>query len=224
MTPTRLLGRVIHRHRIRGVRSGRRPLKRVDILNHLVLSCGYRDYLEIGVRKGSNFRRVLAPTKVGVDPDPGSAATRKVTSDEYFQEIAGSETRFDLVFVDGLHLEEQARKDVENALRHLRDDGAIVLHDCNPIEEEHQVEEYNGVETWNGTVWKAIARFRMTRTDMEIRVVDTDHGCGIIRRGRQEAFVAPMDGDFSYAFLAQNRAALLNLISPLDFLSGSPCP
>ncbi|MGA8123581.1 MAG: class I SAM-dependent methyltransferase [Mycobacterium sp.] len=34
--------------------------------------------------------------------------------------------------MDGLHTYRQVVRDVENTLRHLRDDGGIVLHDCNP--------------------------------------------------------------------------------------------
>ena len=36
---------------------------------------------------------------------------------------------------------------------------------------------------WTGDVWKAIAELRVETIDLDIKVVDTDYGCGIIRRG-----------------------------------------
>ena len=46
--------------------------------------------------------------------------------------------------------------------------------------------------------------------------VNTDHGCGIIRRGNQDIFVNEV-GDLTYDFLDRNRNELLNLISVEEF-------
>ena len=57
-----------------------------------------------------------------------------MTSDEFFaNEAAFLERRgIDVALIDGLHTYGQVVRDVENTLRYLRDDGIIVLHDCNP--------------------------------------------------------------------------------------------
>ena len=97
----------------------------------------------------------------------------------------------------------------------------MVLHDCNPPEERCQVEEYDGVSDWNGTVGKAFARLRISRPDLAMWTVDTDWGVGIVRRGSQVPFPFPKDAELDYAFLERNRAKLLNLISPEEFFARS---
>ncbi len=107
-----------------------------------------RVYLEIGVSHGGAFRRISADEKIAVDPafklsarsrrlaDAKARATHyfETTGDTFF----ANETAFlaqhgiDVALIDGLHSYRQVVRDVENTLRYLRDDGVIVLHDCNP--------------------------------------------------------------------------------------------
>jgi predicted O-methyltransferase YrrM len=44
--------------------------------------------------------------------------------------FAKNTKKFDIVFVDGLHIEEQSTKDIHNALKVLNENGTIVVHDC----------------------------------------------------------------------------------------------
>ena len=99
---------------------------RTDLINYLITKHGYQTYLEIGLADGKNLESVIAPHKVGIDPSPASPATHRMTSDAFF---AVNKETFDIVFVDGLHLYEQALKDVENALACLNPGGVIVMHD-----------------------------------------------------------------------------------------------
>ncbi len=64
---------------------------------------------------------------------------------------------------------------------------------------------------WQGTVWQAIARLRITRPDLEIFVIDTDYGLGVIRPGQQICYPEPPE--LNYAHLDQHRVELLNLLS-----------
>ncbi len=105
-------------------------------------------YLEIGVSQGSAFRCITADEKIAVDPvfklskrsrklaDSKARATHyfETTSDAFFaNETAFLEQRgIDVALIDGLHTYEQTLRDVENTLRYLRDDGIIIMHDCNP--------------------------------------------------------------------------------------------
>jgi hypothetical protein len=116
---------------------GFRKVSRTAILNHLIRRHGYRDYLEIGVRTNDNFRRVKAARKTGVDPTPEAPCTHVMTSDAFFAQLP-LETRFDLVFIDGLHEEGQVWRDVHNSLEVLREGGTLALHDCNPPTAWHQ--------------------------------------------------------------------------------------
>jgi hypothetical protein len=190
---------------------------RTDILNFLAKRNSYRRYLEIGVRvPAQNFDRVEVEHKDAVDPDPRGEISHVMTSDEFFAQL-DSAARYDLVLIDGLHLEAQVLQDVENSLRHLSPGGTIVLHDCNPPEEDNQREDYDGESPWNGTVWKAVAKLRMTRPELAICVVDTDWGVGVIARGRQELFPAVPDSQLSFEFLDEHRRELLNLVPPRSF-------
>lgn len=191
--------------------------KRTDIINFLVRRNGYGSYLEIGVRDASsNFDRIRVDQRESVDPAPRGDATHTMTSDEFFAGLDAGR-RFDIVMIDGLHLYDQVMRDVENSLAHLSEGGAIVLHDCNPPEEINQVEDYDGRSPWNGTVWKAIARLRMSRADLAVCVVDTDWGVGVVARGEQELVPSVPDEELTFELLDRRRAELLNLVAPGDF-------
>lgn len=163
--------------------------KRYHLLNYLVRTRRYRRYLEIGVRDpSSNFCKIRVAHKEGVDPAPQAPIAHVMTSDDFFANLAKAteKRRFDLVFIDGLHMAEQVEKDVVNALAHLDDGGALVLHDCNPPSEDAQTEDFGDRPVWVGTVWKAWAKLRATRPDLRMRVLDIDLGCGVIERGAQQ--------------------------------------
>ena len=87
------------------------------------------------------------------------------------------------MFIDGLHHHEQVYRDVTNSLDGLSVSGTIVLHDCNPRNEEMQRVPRVQAE-WTGDCWKAIARMRATRPDLNVSVLDTDYGLGVVQRGR----------------------------------------
>jgi hypothetical protein len=141
-----------------------------------------------------------------------------VTSDEFFEKVQRERKLiYDIVLIDGLHLEEQVLRDVENSLEWLAADGTIVLHDCNPLTEAAQAEEYEHNALWNGTVWKAMARLRAGRADLFMLTVDTDHGVGLIQRGKQEVFPIGRDQALDFDFLDRSRSELLNLVSPSSF-------
>lgn len=193
---------------------------RTDVLNHLIKRNGYSRYLEIGVRRPEqNFDRVRAATKESVDPAPLGPATHEMTSDEFFASRRSHADPFDIVLIDGLHIEGQVLRDVENALRLLSTGGSVVLHDCNPMSEAAQREAYDGESTWNGTVWKAWAKLRMSRSDLSMLCIDIDHGVGVIARGTQQTFPPTPEAELDYDFLAEHRKGLLNLIAPADFAS-----
>lgn len=190
---------------------------RTYILNYLIKNCDFKSYLEIGVENPErNFRLITCENKTGVDPNPAACADYVMTSDEFFKSYCRNRT-FDLIFIDGLHLEKQAKQDITNSLQHLNTNGIIVVHDCNPMKETTQY-EYQAEYKWNGTVWKAFAELRMTRPDLQMQCVDCDHGCGIIKVGRQEVYAkATLEQAKEYSFLERHRKELLNLITLEQF-------
>ena len=193
---------------------------RTDLLNHLINKRNYKKYLEIGVRDANkgNFNNIKIDYKIGVDPEPRTRQSNivELTSDDFFKV---NKEKYDIIFIDGLHLEEQVDKDIVNSLDALNENGIVLLHDCNPPTEFRQRDNYevNGkFPSWNGTVWKSIAKVRMTRTDLKVQVVDTDWGVGIIEKSENQELY-PETTDLNYKFLDTNRKELLNIIDTDTF-------
>lgn len=202
-------------------------VKRYDLINQLIEKNNYVNYLEIGVRDpNDNFRKIKAAHKDGVDPANIRGTTDinyPVTSDEFFELIKDQDIKYDIIFIDGLHLWEQVDKDITNSLNHLQPNGTIVLHDCNPIKEEHQIREYKPGAHWNGDVWKAILKHRVENASIKLTVVNTDEGLGVMTFGKEKKYTNPVldsfktYGDVPYSFLNENRNDILNLVSVEDW-------
>ena len=98
-----------------------------------------------------------------------------MTSDEFFSQNVET---FDVVFVDGLHEYDQVRRDVQNSLEVLNPGGVIVMHDCLPTTYAAHANPPQQA-AWNGDVWRLVFELK-ERSDIDVRVVSIDHGCGII--------------------------------------------
>lgn len=191
-------------------------MRRTDIINALINKFGYESYLEVGTQDPtSNFDKINAEHKVSIDPFPRGEVTFVGTSDEYFHSIS-DDTKFDIIFIDGLHHSDQVLKDIHNSLKHLSHNGTIVCHDCLPTTELMQQREDNG-GAWTGDVWKAIAGLRVERDDLDIKVVDTDYGCGIIRKDKSQTYT-PISDYQTYEYYNTHKAEMLNVISIENFL------
>jgi len=179
-----------------------------DLINFLIKKYNYRTYLEIGVDdKSQNFNKIRAEEKIGVDPNPSTHADFIMTSDDFFSQ---NKKNFDIIFVDGLHHADTAYRDIINSLKSLNPKGTIVCHDMNPLNELSQ-KIPRETDKWNGDVWKAWVKLRSERSDLEMYVIDMDHGCGIIRQGEQKTIL--LDRELTYDFFDAKRAELLNLVS-----------
>jgi hypothetical protein len=188
---------------------------RTTILNTLIERHNYHSYLEIGQgHRGQNFGWINCRIKIGVDPNKTLNAAYQMTSDEFF---AINNDMFGLIFIDGLHHADQVERDIINALNVLNDNGTIVVHDCNPTTKEMQIVPLpRGQAAWTGDVWKTWVKLRATRPDLKMVVIDTDSGCGIIRRGSQKIIELPER--LTYEALDKNREKFLNLVDVNFFL------
>ena len=219
-------------------------MQRFDIINWLIEKYGYKSYLEIGVAEKGCWYEIECNRKVGIEPDVDLMLSMQLcdgphdvpgdvymcTSDHYFAKLC--KEKFDIIFIDGEHLEAQVMRDIHNSLKHLSEGGTIVVHDCNPPMANCAAKEprvfvchEDGTEhsVWNGTTWKAWVRTRLFRKDLEVRCVDADWGCGIIRRGDW----IPFDGQIysedatrqhlTYPIMALERENYLNLITVQQF-------
>ena len=204
---------------------------RIDAINFLVKKYNFTKYLEIGVRNPALcFDRIECVNKIGVDPgyeDPSYEADYKYTSDDFFCRLENNlldlsrDYKWDLIFIDGLHLSFQVEKDIFNSLNHLNENGIIVLHDCDPFlyEEKYTrlIEDYWG-QNWNGTVWKTIYKLKATRSDLKICTLAIDEGLGIIKKGKQDLILFD-NPYFEYKIFQKNRKKYLNLIGQSEFLN-----
>lgn len=200
-------------------------MNRTDIINLYANRIKAQSYLEIGVRLvDQNFNHIKVPFKIGVDPgiEGCSEGTHKMTSDDFFKQ---NKYAFDLIFIDGLHESKQVLRDINNSLAILNNNGVIICHDMNPKIKEHQllnddplrikyVEEQKklkntGYGLWTGDCWKAFVTLRSNRRDLEMYVIDTDFGVGVIKRGNQQTISIP--SELTYEYLELNREMLLNL-------------
>lgn len=191
-------------------------MTRTDIINTLIRRNNYKSYLEIGVQQGANFYEVQCAEKTGVDNDQ---LTLKFfpkciisSSDDFFK---SNTQKYDVVFIDGLHHGNQVYRDIINSLDILNEGGAIVCHDMLPKDESCQIVPREQVE-WNGDCWKAWVRLRSERADLEMYVVDTDYGCGIIQPGHQETIRYT---ELTWPEFLKNREQWMNIIQPHIFLT-----
>lgn len=199
-------------------------MKRWDIINKIISEFKLNKYLEIGVRDPKDcFDKINANIKHSVDPGVECSfndAKYKYTSDDFFSRLQNNELdlnpdyKWDVVFIDGLHLAPQVERDVLNSLNHLSPNGFIVLHDAYPFLYEYNhtrlIEDYWG-QPWNGTVWKSIYKFRTIRDDLKICTIKTDEGVSLIKRGNSK--LIPFENRyFEYSYLYKNPETSLGLI------------
>ena len=191
-------------------------LNRWDVINILIRKNNYKSYLEVGTQDPtSNFNKIEIQHKVSIDPFPRGEVTFVGTSDEYFESIS-EDVKYDIIFIDGLHHNDQVLKDIENSLNHLSNTGIIVCHDCLPTT-EHMQERNDHGGVWLGDVWKAIAELRVERIDLDIKVIDTDLGCGLIKTGTNVPHMTN-ENYLTYSYYNLHKWQLMNIISVDDFL------
>lgn len=214
---------------------------RTEVIQALLNKKKNPAYLEIGVEHGQNFFPLKAGSKTAVDPqfafpfkdrlrwiyrNPSNLTARyyEVASDGYFAGAGGSKKK-DVVFIDGLHTFQQSLKDALNSLDILKENGVIVMHDCNPphkaaahfwqtTDEARKADIPGWTGEWCGDVWKTICYLRGARRDLRVFVLDTDYGLGIITRGGSgehlDLSIEEVDA-MTYDDLEKNREQLLGL-------------
>ena len=153
-------------------------LNRSDIINHAIQCIKAKDYLEIGCAQNDNFDKIKIRNKVGIDPNSGG--TLRMTSDEFFKVNL---MKYDVIFLDGLHEHTQLWQDFQNAVKVLRPNGIIVLHDMLPPGESQAVwplpDANKGEAPRCGTSWRAT--FDILKLQKEYFIIDRETGIAIWR-------------------------------------------
>lgn len=190
-------------------------MKRWDIIQKLIDVNGYKSYLELGTFMGGTFEKIKIQKKISVDIERRyDGLNYCMSTDDFFKQNQHS---YDIIFIDANHEDEYVWKDINNALRVLNWNGAIVCHDCNPTSEQNTLFESLGRGLpYNGTVYRSIGRLHATNPFVKIHTVDTDWGVGIIipTGEPQQLIQAPFE---SYHDFVKNKQYILNLISTNTF-------
>lgn len=196
--------------------------KRYDLTNFLINQYNFKDYLEIGVAFGNCIRNVNAENKDGVDPVVEENVTcpeinYRMTSNDFFKLDEIQNKKYDIIFIDGLHESTQVDIDIRNALKHLNSGGFILLHDCNPVSYDSQLVPRQAT-AWNGDVWKSIVKLRCSDVNLDICVVNTDYGIGVITNGKNKKIEKfTIDECLDWKTFEKNKKYILNLIEPTEF-------
>lgn len=189
---------------------------RTKLLNSLISDNNYKSYLEIGLDDGKNYDSILIENKVSVDPSDvrGGKPIFKLTSDEFF---TINTSKFDLIFIDGMHTFEVSFRDLLNSLNILNENGAIVLHDTFPKKYEYQTVPATD-PCWTGDVWKTILKARLEIKNISIHTYDVESGITIVKKlfnGNVNNDLKPI---YYYEYFTQNYKNILNIQSfPYEF-------
>ncbi len=224
-------------------------MNRLTVVQSIINRLRAKTYLEIGVRHGRIIAKVRCRNKIGVDPAFKLSEGKRLkkffgllkfkafhmTSNRFFLEHAEKAlpSGVDVVLVDGFHTYGQSLNDVENCLKHLNDDGVIIMHDCNPLNSasampvKESIREVTDLANkgelpgwnacWNGDVWKTIVHLQIKYNDLEVFTLDLDWGLGIVTRGKNTSMPGITYQELEnadYAVLEKDRVNLLNLKPP----------
>ena len=186
---------------------------RWDLIQYIIDKYNFKNYLEIGCDQNELFLEVQIKNKIGVDPNDGG--THRITSDTFFKK---NRDKFDLIFIDGLHIYSQTLKDINNSVNCLSENGLILLHDCFPFSYYDQAVP-RAQRKWNGDVWKAITEMR-TLDHVDTYVGTFDNGIGLILNRKNTKILQKPKVPFkklSYKSYYNNYKDYLNLVNKDDF-------
>ena len=230
---------------------------KVDIINELSVIHGYRTYLEICTPTTGNMYRAIDRTRystchrlmyrcpAGFDDEmPIDFRSSNLDIDECVSAIRARNLKYDAILVDPFHEYESSARDLSEAVNLLNPNGTIIVHDCFPRDRAIAGPEYIAGD-WCGVTYKAYLDFVLANESLIFCTIDTDYGCGVIRRNSslcssqrmagRALRMAPRDDkrhvvgqwmrvgkDYDAAFnlLAAHSITLLNLVTVDEFLNG----
>lgn len=157
--------------------ASRGALDKYDTLKNIHARISPKFYLEIGVQRGRSLKLANC-SAIGIDPKPQINAEEipvshkifKMTSDEFFDDNSVHNSP-DLVFIDGLHLFEQALKDFIHCEKISHSSTSIVIDDVFPAHPAQALRERR-TQKWAGDIWKLYLILKDYREDLIIDELD----------------------------------------------------
>jgi hypothetical protein len=189
-----------------------------QLLNALIEKHNLKSYLELGVQNpANNFDKIKCEFKVSVDPDPNAKAMFCYTSDKFFslKETTENEikliTTYDLVFIDGYHEAEQVKRDFENSLKCLNDNGYILIHDVLPENKEGTVVPRK-TKKWWGDIYKFAMNMRNYYSDIRFVTFNIDNGCMLVWKEPGYAYTSWNEAPFTWETYLKYGKILMNVV------------
>lgn len=145
-----------------------------------------RAYLEIGMSQGHSLALATCAA-IAIDPRPRPNPALNIvdtkpwlkvyrsTSDDFFAthepDAVLEGLPLDFAFIDGMHLIENAIRDVANCERWSHPGGLLAVHDVLPVAADWASREPRA-KNWTGDVWRIVPCLRRWRPDLEITLLD----------------------------------------------------
>lgn len=134
-------------------------------------------YFEIGVRKCGSLRFAKCPS-IGIDPKPHRCSVPDstiyaMTSDSFFANMPSGPIHPDLMFIDGLHLFEQALRDFINCEGLVGSGREMIVFDDIFPAHPSQASRTRRTSKWTGDVWKVFPTLKKWRPDLHLYPVDS---------------------------------------------------
>ena len=230
---------------------------KVDLINELSAIHGYRKYLEICTPTTGNMYGAIDRARYSTchrlmyrcpaefnDGLPIDFRSSNLDISECVNAVRAGELKYDVILVDPFHEYKPSARDLRGAINLLSSTGTIIVHDCFPRDATIAVPECID-RAWCGVTYKAYLDFVLARKDLIFCTVDTDYGCGVIRRNvglstfqriarRASGMIARddrgdvvrqwmdagKDYDAAFNLLQAHAKPLLNLVSADEFLTG----
>jgi hypothetical protein len=216
-------------------------MRKYEIVNTLIAKNRYRRYLEIGTPlAGFRFSRIDRTNlslchrlmyRCPASFQDGAEITFR-SQDDRISQLINPAMSYDLIFIDAHHTLECSLRDLQAALDMLSPEGAIVAHDCCPTRKSAATPWFHP-GSWTGVTYCAYIDFVLSHPDLDYYTVDSDFGCGVIKRATSADAPRPTASNplatlwhserarqpDIFDFFRQHRKELLHLISIKDFLA-----
>ena len=167
---------------------------KTDIINRLADVRGYCRYLEICTTITGNcyheidrarfptcHRLMFRYTDGFEDGMPIDYRVAGLDIGDCARRVKAEQGSYDAILVDPWHEYATSRQALEVALDLIDARGTIVVHDCLPPTPRHAAPRFVDGE-WCGVTYKAYLDVVLPRRDLAFLTVDTDLGCGVIRK------------------------------------------
>lgn len=167
---------------------------KVDMINFLAAKFGYDSYLEICTPTTGNLFAGIDRSKFQICDrlmyrcpphwEDGLNIDFRAEDNDItgcVKAIKALGRRYHIILADPFHEYKPSYRDLQVGLGLLRKNGFLIVHDCSPDDVEITTPHYKD-GNWCGVTYQAYIDFIIKNVRSNYATVDTDYGCGVIRK------------------------------------------